>query len=260
MKLDKFYTKENIVKECLEKIKDKFDNYDIILEPSAGNGSFLKNLPINKRIGLDIEPDDKEIIKINFFDFKPDKNKKYIVIGNPPFSDAVNFFNYSATFTDCICFILPRIFKRTSILNRLNLNFHLEYSIDLPKNSFIPNMNAKCCFQIYIKKNILRQKKKINTLHNDFEFLNYNIIDKKLIPPINCDFALKAYGNNCGLIQTDNIKNLRPKSWHFIKSKINVEELILKLNSLDYSISKESVRQESLGKSDLIELYSKKFN
>ncbi len=54
MKLDKFYTKENIVKECLEKIKDKFDNYDIILEPSAGNGSFLKNLPINKRIGLDI--------------------------------------------------------------------------------------------------------------------------------------------------------------------------------------------------------------
>ncbi len=82
-----------------------------------------------------------------------------MVIGNPPFSDAVNFFNYSATFTDYICFILPRIFKRTSILNRLNLNFHLEYSIDLPKNSFIPNMNAKCCFQIYIKKDTLRQKK-----------------------------------------------------------------------------------------------------
>lgn len=259
MKLDKFYTKLTISKYCVEKINTEFKNYDIILEPSAGNGSFLNFLPEEKRLGIDIEPENDEIKKINFFEFKPDKNKKYLVIGNPPFSKAVEFFNFAAEFSDCICFILPRIFKRTSILNRLNLNFHLVFSEDLPKNCFIPNMNAKCCFQIYKKSDKLREKKKIITKHKDFIFLNYKIIEQKLIVPKNTDFALKAYGSNCGYITKD-INNLRPKSWHFIKSNIDIDELISRFNLLDYSISKESVRQDSLGKSDLIELYTKKFN
>ena len=52
-----------------------------------------------KKIGLDIEPKEKYIIKINFFDYKPEEDKKYLVIGNPPFgkvsSLAVKFFNKS---------------------------------------------------------------------------------------------------------------------------------------------------------------------
>ena len=50
-----------------------------------------------KKIRLDIEPKEKDIIKINFFDYKPEEDKKYLVIGNPPFgkvsSLAVKFFN-----------------------------------------------------------------------------------------------------------------------------------------------------------------------
>jgi len=69
---------------------------------------------------------------------------------------------------------------------------------------------------------------------------------------------MKAYGSNCGEIVTTKLENLRPKSWHWFKCD-NPSELISKLKQLDYSISKDSVRQSSLGKSDLVEIYTKKF-
>ena len=105
-----------------------------ILEPSAGTGSFFKQLPVNKRIGVDIQPKFDGIIEMDYFDFVPQFGKSYLVIGNPPFgrisSIAVKFFNKSATFADCIAFIIPRTFKRVSIQNKLNLNFKLIYNED----------------------------------------------------------------------------------------------------------------------------------
>ena len=76
--LDKFYTNPNIVDLCLEslnKIQD-INNFDLIIEPSAGNGSFLLKLPSNKRIGLDISPDHADIIKHDFFTYFPNENFK----------------------------------------------------------------------------------------------------------------------------------------------------------------------------------------
>lgn len=54
--LDKFYTKPEIAFHCLEVLKSKvdFDSFELFLEPSAGNGSFLLQLPPEKRMGLDI--------------------------------------------------------------------------------------------------------------------------------------------------------------------------------------------------------------
>jgi hypothetical protein len=130
---------------------------------------FFNLLDPMKRIGLEIDPSlgdpdakpttndhtmETKIIKKDFFDFVPERNKKYLVIGNPPFgkgnSKAIQFFNQAALFSDCIAFILPRTFKRISLQNRLNLYFDLSYSEDIPTDPccFIPKMGAKCCFQI----------------------------------------------------------------------------------------------------------------
>ena len=45
--LDQFYTKKEISKKYIDITFSKLNinNYDIILEPSAGNGSFFINLP-----------------------------------------------------------------------------------------------------------------------------------------------------------------------------------------------------------------------
>ena len=76
-------------------------------------------------------------------------------------------------------------------------------------------------------------------------------------------FVFKAYGSNCGEIIDDKnkMKQLRPKSWHWIKSNIDVEKLkisIIDLESEIKKISENTVRQNSIGKADFIEVYNKK--
>src|SRR3990167_3455648 len=46
MGLDKFYTKKNISKMCIDLVDKeyKLETFDLIIEPSAGNGSFLEQI------------------------------------------------------------------------------------------------------------------------------------------------------------------------------------------------------------------------
>jgi hypothetical protein len=68
--LDKFYTHPDIAKKFVDIIDNIFPlkNFDLILEPSAGNGNILQYLPENS-IGLDIEPEAENIIKQDFFEY-----------------------------------------------------------------------------------------------------------------------------------------------------------------------------------------------
>ena len=267
--MDQFYTNDDVAKKCFEKLLEfiKIKDFDIFMEPSAGKGSFFKLLPEEKRVGIDIDPKNEEIKKMNFFDFKEEKDNKYCIIGNPPFgkvsSTAIKFFNKASEFSDIIAFIIPRTFKRVSVQNKLNLNFHLEYNEDLPLKPccFTPTMSAKCCFQIWKKKDTKRKKVKLTIKHEDWEFLIFGPKDNNNQPtaPKGADFVIKAYGSNCGEIITENLEKLRPKSWHWIKANIDVDKLIENFNKLDYSISKDTVRQDSIGKQEVVQLYKEKY-
>jgi hypothetical protein len=264
--LDQFYTNNDISIKCYNKLKEmvNIESYDNIIEPSAGNGSFYNLLNKEKRIGIDLEPKCDGLVKMDYLEFIHDLNKRYLVIGNPPFgkvsSLAVKFFNKSK-YADCIAFIIPRTFKRVSIQNKLDLNFHIIYNEDLPLNPccFTPKMSAKCCFQIWVKKDTPRELVKYDKTHSDFEFLKHGPKDKNNQPtsPIGADFAIKAYGSNCGKIQEKVLDTLSAKSWHWIKSNIDIETLKKRFSDLDCSISLDTVRQESLGQKELINLYSK---
>jgi len=106
-----------------------------------------------------------------------------------------------------------------------------------------------------------RMKVLLNNINKDFTFLPLGDKDdkKQPTPPNNADFAIKAYGSNCGNIVTLNLDRLRPKSWHWIKSNIEIDTLIWRFNQLDFSISKDTVRQDSIGQKELIALYNDKF-
>jgi len=62
--LDKFYTHPDIAKKFVDIINDKFplQDFDLVLEPSAGSGNILKYLPQGS-IGLDLEPESENVIK-----------------------------------------------------------------------------------------------------------------------------------------------------------------------------------------------------
>ena len=267
--LDQFYTNKDVALKCYDKLTEliNMDDFDVHLEPSAGSGSFFNIMDNTKKLGLDIAPNNKDIHRMDFFEYKPEQHKKYLVVGNPPFgrvsSLAVKFFNKSANFANCIAFIIPRTFKRVSIQNKLNLDFKLIYNEDLPLTPccFTPKMTAKCCFQVWIKTETKREKIVYDKTHNDFTFLKHGPKDtnNQPTPPENCDFVIKAYGGKCGEIIDKNLEVLRPKSWHWLKSNIDIEILKDRFKQLDYSMSKDTVRQDSIGQKELIFLYKSKF-
>ena len=65
---DKFFTKKVTVDICLSLLPKINKASDIIIEPSAGNGSFSKPLKCMYKnvIAMDIEPEDVDIIQHDF--------------------------------------------------------------------------------------------------------------------------------------------------------------------------------------------------
>ena len=162
---DQFFTPKSTAKYCYSKILETLafygDNYNYVyIEPSAGNGRFLDILPQDRRLGMDIEPRQKEIIQGDFLDWKPDDTRKYIVIGNPPFGLrgqlALKFINHSSEFADYVCFILPQLFesdgkgvprKRVNALNLVHSE-NIDTDFETPEGK---NIKVNCVFQIWSK-------------------------------------------------------------------------------------------------------------
>ena len=267
--LDQFYTNPDVAKQCLTTIETKFpwNSWKYVVEPSAGNGSFYTQIPFSNKIGIDISPEHESIIKMNFFDYSPSDTSNILVVGNPPFgrvcSLAIDFFNHSAKWCSVIAFIIPKTFRRISIQNRLDLGFHLVHDNDIPSDpcSFTPPMMVKCCFQIWEKRSTQRSIIKLETTHNDWTFLSFGPLDDKNqpTPPTGADFAILAYGGKCGRIVTTGLSQLRPKSWHWIKANINQDELIRRFNTLDYSIGNDTARQNSMGRGELVKIYTEQY-
>lgn len=252
--LDQFYTNPEIAKCCYNSIFQFYieKEFDLFLEPSAGNGAFLKLFPKNKRIGLDLEPKLDEIIQYNFFDYIPPKDKKIITIGNPPFgricSIAINFFNKAAQFSDLICFIIPRTFNKKSLQDKLDLRFVLELSFDLPKDSFIFDgspYDVPCCFQIWSKTDTKRKVIKEDLTNDYFDFVSKDI----------ADFAIRRVGGNTGKVFT-NIQDLSVTSNYFLKYKhktIPIKKFLYIIECIDYShIINNTAGVRSLSKNELI--------
>lgn len=273
--LDKFYTIPSYSKKCINKVFELYEsNFDLIIEPSAGNGSFFNQLNYDNKIGIDIAPETDNLVKMDFFDYTPIINKdtymytntNILVIGNPPFgrvsSTAIKFFNHAGKWAHVIAFIVPRTFRRPSVQNKLHPEFHLIYDEDVPTNPccFTPRMIAKCCFQIWEKRDVKRPLVELPTKHEDWEFLSFGPLDDngQPTPPTGADFAMRAYGGKIGEIEKEKnrLSELRPKSWHWIRSNISQDVLISRFRQLDYSDSLNTARQNSMGRGELVRLYS----
>ena len=178
---DQYYTKAEVAKACVNMLN--LSEYDYIVESAAGRGDFFNLLPEDKRIGFDIDPKHKDITEADFLelDFKPPEGK-ILSIGNPPFgknaSLAYAFFEKSAEHSDCIAFILPRTFRKPSMINRLNRSFHLESEVLLDLSSFYVDIGegpedylVPCVYQIWRKRDYDRDVIEQESEHPDFSFL-----------------------------------------------------------------------------------------
>lgn len=164
--LDKFYTKRELAIDLISKVE--LNNYDIVIDPCCGDGSFYSNINHQNKIGIDILPHIDGVIKHDFLTWdysciKSDRSK-VLVISNPPFgkqgSLAMNFIKRCSEFADTIGFILPLSFAKPSVKNKIPEFYHLEYEEILPEDSYLldgDNYDVKCVFQIWKRKDVRRE-------------------------------------------------------------------------------------------------------
>lgn len=265
--IDKFYTKDDIVKVVIDIINKKIKinkNKDLIIEPSAGNGSFIKYIKIisNNYLFFDIKPEHSDIMKVDFlkYNYKKILNKynKIHIIGNPPFgrqsSLAIKFIKKSCEFCDTISFILPKSFKKSSLKSKIPLNFHLILEKDLQKKSFLINndeYDVPCILQIWVKKTLKRKKIK------NIKPLFFKFVKKSENP----DLSVRRIGYYAGKIDIDivNIVNKNINSHYFIKLNENVNKNIIdKLKNIKYK-NNNTVGPRSISKRELILKYNKEY-
>jgi len=255
--IDKYYTKDIVVESCLNFVKKyiQINIDDLIIEPSAGNGSFITGIKAltNNFKFYDLEPDNDEIIKQDYLLYNHDIIKKTFskihIIGNPPFgrqsSLAIKFIKKSCDYCDSVSFILPKSFKKDSLKKAFPLKFHLIFEIDLPNKSFLVDgieHDVPCIFQIWEKKTIDR------IVNEKLEPLNFRFVEKIENP----DISFRRVGVNAGTID-DKINEKSVQSHYFIKftNGKSIYDNMKNLSTITYEFN-NTVGPKSISKQELI--------
>lgn len=156
---DQFFTPKDLALHCWQVFHELIDSTGYtFIEPSAGDGSFVKLLPPGS-IAMDIEPRYEGVILQDYLTWEPPTGK-YIVFGNPPFglrgNLALQFMNHSARFSDYVCFILPQLFEsdgKGSPRKRVE-GLNLIHSENISAMFYTPekeNVKVNGVFQIWSK-------------------------------------------------------------------------------------------------------------
>ena len=233
MSIDKFYTQIEVAKECINLIPE-LNTYDVIIEPSAGDGSFSSQLNC---IAYDIEPERENIIKQDWLTTGPVTGKHILVVGNPPFGSrsslAKAFIRHSQIIgAETIAFILPDTFSKLTnqSLSLFPKNWKLIVEHKLSNSNFIIQDSSKpyfvpCTFYVWTKRPSdinLRQIKLEPS--EDFEFLPRESTE--------ADFTIN--GNSGKVKELYEVTN--SKAEHYIKAKKkSADELKKIFKTLDYT-------------------------
>jgi predicted RNA methylase len=219
---EQYYTPRDLASSLVSKVERLVSDFSsrIVLEPAGGTGAFVeaaKAFGAKKVLSVDIEPKHSDVSKGNYLESSM-KFKDAITISNPPFgrnnSLSIPFFNRAADHSEYIAFIVPRSWRKWSVINRLDRRFHLihdeELSIDYVDDSHTlisHKNNLKTCFQIWQRQETLREIVKVE---------DKGFVTK--VKPEEADIALTVFGFSCGKVNTE------------FERKSNTTRMFLKLN------------------------------
>lgn len=252
---DQYFTKTSVAYFYFSKLKNVLRDLEIdynqfvFIEPSAGDGSFFRILPQNRRIGIDIEPRTSGLIKGDYLKWYPkDLTKRYIVIGNPPFGLrghlALQFINHSEKFADVVAFILPQLFESDGkgAPSKRVKGYKLAFSEKLPPNSFVypdgSDIDIHTIFQVWTKINLDKIKIKPKKTCKDYIKI-YSLSDggtpsttrnKKMLN--SCDIYLPSttFSKMKGYSSFEDLPHRRGYGVVILKDKKNILKLLKETN------------------------------
>jgi hypothetical protein len=155
--LDKFYTKPEVSLKCLSLVD--LGKYDLVIEPSAGDGSFFNQIAHSNKLGLDIAPEGSGIEQQDWLEYKvPTSYKEVLIIGNPPFglrnSLSKKFVEHSCGFRNVrtVAFVLPDVWNKHTLQKSIGKDFRIKSIVPLGRNSFLLNdkqYHVPCSFFVF---------------------------------------------------------------------------------------------------------------
>ena len=207
---EQYYTPSDTCNHCLNVMLRLSPNKgQTWLEPAGGTGSFIEAFSLagikeEQILSFDIEPK-HPLVKLtsDFLQEDISSVSNCTTLTNPPFGRAnklaVPFFNRCAEVSNFIGFIVPKSWRKWSVIDRLDPNFHLvhdeDLSIDYVYEECIPN----------------RSKGKLATIFQVWERRDYKrepvvVEDRKYIEkcsPEEADVSLTIFGRGCGSLLTE---------------------------------------------------------
>lgn len=208
--LDRFYTKDEVAKTCVDILLSHCREDDLFIEPSAGGGAFFRQLPRNK-IGVDLSPQCEGVIEQDWLTFSVPESS--VVTGNPPFGtrNALTkaFIKHSITSAKVVAFVLPKSYRKESMQSVFPEEWCLVEEVELPYNSFLldgEDYHVPCVFQIWKKDSPinLRESVKTKITTEDFSFVKKEdadwfvfgsspskILEKSLVLPNNRGYYIR---------------------------------------------------------------------
>ena len=195
---EQYYTPAELAKSLINEVITLVPDLAnrTVIEPAGGTGSFIRaaqDAGVTKFLSFDIEPKHSLVKKADFLTRRL-RATDAVTISNPPFgrnnSLSIPFFNKAAAHSEFICFIVPRSWRKWSVINRLDRRFHLvadhdiliDYEDELGER-LSKRTNLSTCFQIWQHRDVLRPLYKVRDM---------GVIDK--CSPEEADVAFTTFG------------------------------------------------------------------
>ena len=128
---EQYYTPRELASVLVSKVKQLVPDFSsrTVLEPAGGTGAFVeaaKAAGAKKVLSVDIEPKHGDVNKADYLSTNLNLVDA-VTISNPPFgrnnSLSIPFFNRAADTSEFIAFIVPRSWRKWSVINRLDRRF-----------------------------------------------------------------------------------------------------------------------------------------
>ena len=259
---EQYFTPNDVARQCVDRLDALYplSSFDLIVEPSAGDGSFAALLP-NSAIALDIDPQSDDIVRADFLTWQAPESHRALVIGNPPFGArakmAMEFIAAAARFADVLAFILPMSFNKYTFRDRVPREFHLVDSVDIPGRYLVggDETMVNTVFQIWERRDILRERTVATTNHPDLVMKHAHLsrttdMEREALRR-DFDFAIAQVGANFAPKDVDIVT--KGSHW-FVRGTVPGVRQVFE--RLDFSgLERMNTAHTSLSKRDIIEAY-----
>ena len=204
------------------------------IEPAGGTGSFIdaaRSLGVSTIISYDIEPHHPDVKRGNFLKQKL-KISGAVAVGNPPFGRnnalSVPFFNACAKHCDVICFIVPKSWRKWSVINRLDQSFHLVDDYDLQVN--YDNVEGGELSEKFWLNTVVQTWERRGNPRGKISVEDRGVVRKAT--PRSADVSLTIFGFSCGTLKTEFLR--KPNTTQIFLT-LHHPRALEALQNIDYS-------------------------